>query len=108
LVVVTQALWGLGWAFSGGADVAWLTDELGPPDRIARVLAARARRDLAGGATDMVVFGVFGWAVGLAAAIAVSGAAMALLGVFVAVRSPRTTSSPRPGGGIRVSGTRRC
>jgi hypothetical protein len=24
----TQVLWGLGWAFSGGADVAWLADEL--------------------------------------------------------------------------------
>ena len=32
LLVVTQVLWGLGWAFSGGADVAWLTDELDRPD----------------------------------------------------------------------------
>ena len=26
LVAVTQVLWGVGWAFSMGADVAWLTD----------------------------------------------------------------------------------
>src|SRR6266850_5617843 len=26
LLLVTQVLWGLGWAFSTGADVAWLTD----------------------------------------------------------------------------------
>jgi hypothetical protein len=26
LIVATQVLWGLGWAFSEGADVAWLTD----------------------------------------------------------------------------------
>ena len=51
LIVVTQVLWGLGWAFSGGADVAWLTDEVDRPDRIARVLTVRARRDLLGGAT---------------------------------------------------------
>ena len=25
LILCTQVLWGLGWAFSGGADVAWLT-----------------------------------------------------------------------------------
>ncbi|MBA3803298.1 MAG: MFS transporter, partial [Acidimicrobiia bacterium] len=28
LLVVSQCLWGLGWAFSSGADVAWITDEL--------------------------------------------------------------------------------
>jgi MFS family permease len=27
LIIATQVLWALGWAFSGGADVAWLTDE---------------------------------------------------------------------------------
>jgi peptidoglycan/LPS O-acetylase OafA/YrhL len=76
----------LGWGFSSGADVAWVTDELDRPDRIARVLTARARWDLVGGATGMVAFGVLGWAAGLATAIVVSGVAMALLGVFVAAR----------------------
>ncbi len=28
LLVATQVLWGSGWAFSSGADVAWMTDEL--------------------------------------------------------------------------------
>src|SRR2546427_4897693 len=42
-LLVTQVLWGLGWAFSSGADVAWLTDELGQPGRITRGLTARAR-----------------------------------------------------------------
>ena len=49
-LLVTQVLWGLGWAFSSGADVAWLTDELGQPGRIDRTLTARARWELAGGA----------------------------------------------------------
>src|SRR5918911_981067 len=31
LLVVTQMLWGLGWAFLNGADSAWLTDELTDP-----------------------------------------------------------------------------
>ncbi len=26
LLLATQALWGLGWGFSSGADVAWITD----------------------------------------------------------------------------------
>jgi MFS family permease len=94
LLVVTQVLWGLGWAFSGGADVAWVTDELNQPDRIARVLTARARWELVGGATGLVAFGVLGWAAGLSWAIVISGVAMAVLGVFVASRFPEDNFKP--------------
>jgi len=86
LLVLSQVLWGLGWACSIGADVAWLTDELGDPARIARILTARARRDLVGGAVGMASFGLVGWAAGLSTAIVVSGVGMALLGAFVATR----------------------
>jgi MFS family permease len=86
LLLATQVLWGLGWAFTGGADVAWLTDELHRADRIDRLLTARARWELLGGASGMVAFGVLGWAIGLPTAIVISGAAMALLGLFVAER----------------------
>jgi MFS family permease len=86
LLVVTQVLWGLGWAFSTGADVAWVTDEFNRPGLIAAVLTVRARWDLTGGAVGMVAFGLLGWAVGLGAAIVVTGSAMALVGVYVAVR----------------------
>jgi MFS family permease len=86
LLLVTQVLWGLGWGFSSGADVAWITDELDQPDRIARVLTARGRMDLLGAATGMVAFGLLGWVTSLGTAILVSGMAMALLGLFVAAR----------------------
>ncbi len=43
LLVLSQVVWGLGWAFLNGADVAWLNDELNDPHRIARVLTASAR-----------------------------------------------------------------
>jgi hypothetical protein len=103
LILCTQVLWGLGWAFSGGADVAWLTDELGQPSRITRVLTARARRDLTGGATGVITFGLLAWAVGLPAAIVASGAAMALLGVFVAVRFPEDNFTPVQGHRLAAS-----
>jgi MFS family permease len=85
LMVVTQVFWGLGWAFLGGADVAWITDELNQSQEIARVLTTSARWDLAGGATGMVVFGVLSWATSLGAALVVSGIGMALLALGVAV-----------------------
>ncbi|GHO85949.1 MFS transporter [Dictyobacter formicarum] len=86
LILVTQVLWAVGWAFLTGADVAWITDELDQPQRIARVLTASARWDLVGGATGMIAFGVLGWTTGLATAIVVSGVGMALLGLFVAAQ----------------------
>src|SRR5437868_6334816 len=86
LILVTQVLWGAGWAFLTGADVAWVTDELDQPPRIAHVLTASARWELAGGATGMIAFGVLGWATSLSTAIVVSGVGMALLGLFVAAR----------------------
>ncbi len=86
LLVVSQVCWGLGWACLEGADVAWLNDELHDPQRIARVLTAGARWDLAGGATGMIAFGLLGWATNLASAIVGAGAAMAVLAIFVAAR----------------------
>ena len=103
-LVVTQILWGLGWAFSGGADVAWLTDE-GRPDDVDRVLAARARWEVAGDATGTVAFGVLAATAGLRTAILISGVAMAATGVFVAVRFPGDTPARRdPAGRVPRAG----
>ncbi len=95
LLVVTQVLWGLGWAFLIGADVAWITDELAQPQRIARVLTTGTSFGLVGGVTGMVAFGVLGWATNLQTSMVVSGVGMALLGLFVAVRFPERNFLPR-------------
>ena len=104
LIIATQVLWALGWAFSGGADVAWLTDEFDGQGPIDPVLARSLRLQWVGGAIGMLAFGIFGWAISLPAAIVVSGAGMALLGIEVAVqfrerkfvRAPKAWSSPLP------------
>lgn len=95
LLVGTQVLWGLGWAFLIGADVAWITDELAQPHRIAGVLTASARWGLVGGVTGMVAFGVLGWATSLQTSIVMSGVGMALLGLFVAAQFTERTFIPR-------------
>jgi MFS family permease len=96
LLVVSQCLWGLGWAFSSGADVAWITDELDEPERIDRVVAAQARWDLIGTAIGIVSFGALAWATTLSTGIVCSGAAMVSLGLVVA-RWPETKFVPADG-----------
>lgn len=94
LVLATQVLWGLGWAFSSGADVAWITDELDQPERIARVLTRRARWELAGTAAGMAVFGALAWVTDLGTSIVTSGIAMVLLGLVVVARIPEHRFTP--------------
>lgn len=94
LLVVANCLWGLGWALSSGADVAWITDELDRPDLIDRVLAAQARRDLLGIALGIVVFGALAWATTLSVAIVVAGLAMIGLGILLVARWPETRFAP--------------
>jgi MFS family permease len=90
LLVASQCLWGLGWAFSSGADVAWLTDELDRPDIIDRVLVAQGRWDLTGTAVGLVTLGGLAWATTLSTAIVVAGAAMGALGIATVARWPET------------------
>ena len=85
LLVAAQMLWGFGWTFSSGADVAWVTDELDDPARIGRVLTARAHWQLYGSAVGMVAFGVLSWATSLGTAIVAAGLGMIVLGVYVIV-----------------------
>jgi MFS family permease len=85
-LVATQMLWGVGWAFASGADVAWVTDELGDPHRIGRVLAAGARWEQLGSAGGMIGFGLLALAVGRSPAMVVAGVAMVVLGLYVVAR----------------------
>jgi MFS family permease len=98
LLVVSQCLWGLGWAFSSGADVAWLTDELDRPDMIDRTLVAQARWDLIGNAMGVASFGALAWATTLSTAIVGAGIAMMLLGLVVVARWPETGFVPAEAG----------
>jgi MFS family permease len=97
LLVLTQIMWGFGWACLNGADVAWLNDELNDPQRIARVLASSARWGVSGQAIGMLAFGLLGWATSLATAMVVAGIAMALLAVFVATQFTERHFTPTRG-----------
>ena len=91
LLVVSQCLWGLGWAIASGADVAWITDELDRPDLIDRVLTAQGRFDLLGTAVGIIAFGILAWATTLAAAMVVAGVSMIGLGLATVARWPESS-----------------
>jgi MFS transporter, DHA3 family, tetracycline resistance protein len=98
-VLAAQVVWGLGWTFVSGADVAWVTDEVG--ERAARPLYLRAAQvgqvaTLAGlGAGVAVAVTVGRWA-----AVAAGGVALAGLAVWAgaAMRETRPPSSAREPG----------
>lgn len=83
-LMLTQVAWGVGWTFTSGADVAWITDELDDPSRIDGVLARKARWQLLGGVVGLGASGLLAWATSLATSIITFGAAMLLVGLFVA------------------------
>ena len=83
-LVATQMVWGIGWTFASGADVAWVTDELERPDHVARVLAASARWEQTGAAGGLVGFGLLALVTGRGAAMVTAGVAMVALGLYVA------------------------
>jgi hypothetical protein len=93
-VVATQMLWGLSWTLTSGADVAWITDELDEPARIAGVLLRSGRAELVGAAVGMVGVGALAWLTRPATAMVVAGAAMLLVGVYVAVGFPERRFVP--------------
>ena len=93
-LLLTQMLWGIGWTFTSGADVAWITDELDDSDRIDGVLAARARWNLLGGVVGYAFSGLIALAFGLSTAIVVCGIGMVVVGLFVALRFTENYFNP--------------
>src|SRR4051812_19061752 len=104
LLVVSQCLWGLGWALATGADVAWISDELDRHDLIDGVLVAQGRWDLLGTPLGIVGFGALAWATTLSTAIVAAGSGMVGLGLVVVARWPESWS-PRGDADLRSRST---
>jgi hypothetical protein len=72
-LVATQMLWGISWNLASGADVAWITDELDDPIRIAGVLVHSGRAQLTGAAAGLVALGCLAAAIQRGAAMVTAG-----------------------------------
>ena len=86
LLVATQMLWGLSWTFASGADVAWITDELDEPAQISVVLMRSGRAQLTCAAGGIAGIGALGALIERSTTMVLGGAAMLVLGLYVASR----------------------
>jgi MFS family permease len=93
-LVATQILWGIGWSFASGADVAWVTDELERPDQIGRVLAAAARWEQLGAVCGLVGFGLLAAVIGRGTTMVAAGTSMIALGLYVLARFTERRFTP--------------
>ena len=57
LYLITQFVWGLGWTFISGAEIAWVTDEVGSAEAVEPLLLRRGRLEFAAVIVGIVFFG---------------------------------------------------
>jgi DHA3 family tetracycline resistance protein-like MFS transporter len=93
LAVVSQVMWGIAATFMSGADVAWLTDEVGEDE--ARMLYVRSEQVWHVAALGGIVVSVALATVDLRAPIFATGIGMIALGAVLAVVMPETAFTPR-------------
>lgn len=74
LFLVTQFVWGIGWSFISGAEIAWITDELGSPEKAEPLILRRARLQLVAIIIGLVVFAGIGQLFSAQAAVLLAGA----------------------------------
>jgi len=95
-LLATQMLWGLSWTFASGADVAWISDELDGAARVPAVLVRAEQAQLTGTVAGLAGIGGLAWLTGRGTAMVLTGAAMVLLGLFVAARFRERRFVPVP------------
>ncbi|NNC80044.1 MAG: MFS transporter [Acidimicrobiales bacterium] len=89
VILPAQALFGIGWTFRSGADVAWVTDELkgrglAAEDEIDLILLERHKVGIASGVVFVALAALFGTLVGVRWVIVGCGLLYLLVGVCIA------------------------
>ena len=90
LYLVTQFVWGIGWTFISGAEIAWVTDEVGRPDDVERLLLRVGRLQLVAIVVGTLCFGLLSLLVPLTVCVMIAGAIGFAWTAFLAVAMPET------------------
>lgn len=92
LIVLSQVMWGLGHTFRSGADVAWITDEVG--EKVAAPLYVRAAQAWQALALVGIALGTFLLTIDLGLPIVLAGVLHVLLGIWMMFVMPETRQRP--------------
>ena len=90
LYLVTQFVWGIGWTFISGAEIAWVTDEVGSAEGVEPLLLRRGRYEFAAVIMGILTFGALSQFVALTTAVIVAGSCGLVWAAFLAVAMPET------------------
>lgn len=82
-LVLTQMLWGFGYTFQSGADVAWITDHVGVA-KAEQLLIRRGKLDLIGAAGGLVIGALLANFTSVRVVIVCTGALLAIWGFVLA------------------------
>lgn len=72
--LVAQFVWGIGWTFLSGAEIAWVTNEIGSADETEPLLLRRGRLQFVAIIVGVVAFAGLGWLVSVQLSVFVAGA----------------------------------
>ena len=92
IIVLSQVMYGLGYTFRSGADVAWITDEVG--ERAAAPLYVRAAQMWQGAALIGIVVSALLLPVDLGLPIALSGGFQISISIWLMLVMPETRKRP--------------
>lgn len=98
LLVATQMVWGVGYTFRSGAEVAWLTDELGDTGQVEDLLLRRVQLQFGVGVAAIGAGVALGRLVSVAVSVVATGLVLVATGVVLAVVMSETGF---PAGGDR-------
>lgn len=94
LYLVTQSVWGLGWTFISGAEIAWVTDEVGSAEAVEPLLLRRGRLEFAAVIVGIAFFGVMTLAVPLKTSVMIAGGLGVAWTLWLATAMQETAFSP--------------
>lgn len=101
--LVTQFIWGIGWTFISGAEIAWVTDETGSAEEVEPLLLRRGRFQFVATFVGIAVFSGLGHFWSLAGAVLVAGSIGIIWSMVLAVTMREAGYTPAPGRRVDVA-----
>lgn len=84
-LILTQVVWGVGYTFRSGAEIAWVTDELGGPEAVEPLVLRQARWQLVASVAAVGASAALAHLTSLATAVVTSGLVTVSVGVALAL-----------------------